>query len=192
VGGSGSSNDVPKWITYNVLGNSIISDNGSTVTISGNIAANNITATPTANKIPIADASGTLNAWVTHSVRQFYTVSNGAQVTCPQDYSWATLTYGSTSGYSGYAMINAAVSAQSFDASSSPCYVSLWIDSSQIGSIMRATSTSNTFLVSLSPVTMAAFNAGAHYIYLKLASTEGRACTVNAGYASLNVTEYIN
>ena len=86
--GTGNLNYIPKWTSASTLGNSQIFDNGTIVGIgnatgpgllsvgagaefqvssAGVVTAANITATPTATRIPISDISGTLNSWVTHA-----------------------------------------------------------------------------------------------------------------------------
>jgi len=69
------------------ISNSFVSDGN--ITAAGSVSAANITATPSANKIPIADANGKLDNWVTASVSD-------------TTFSGLTDTPSSYSGYANY------------------------------------------------------------------------------------------
>jgi hypothetical protein len=123
-----------------------------------------------------------------------YSASNAGNVTCSMSYTPSTLASVSTSGLASTLVILGAVSAESYSTGvTCPCYVSLWIDSTQIGPLMRATAfLGSSQYVSMSPVARVSAGAGGHVVSLDLGSTEGCACTVDAGNSMLVVTEYTN
>jgi hypothetical protein len=128
------------------------------------------------------------------SVRGIYSAANAGSVTCSLSYTPSTLASVSTSGLASTLVIVGAVSAEAYSVGvTCPCYASLWIDSTQTGPLMRATAfLGSGQYVSMSPVARVSVGAGGHVVSLDLSSTEGCACTVDAGNSMLVVTEYTN
>ena len=167
------------------------SDNGSTVTISGNIAANNITATPTASKIPVADTSGHLNAWIAGALRSVYSVDLTTTVSSNMGGTWVNVLQLGTSQYASFAVVMGSMSI----AGSTTCHARLVLDGAQIGGELLGDAGGYAGFVSLSPIAYTSFAAGGHLITLQIASQAGSICTAGAPgtqRGSLIVTEYTN
>jgi hypothetical protein len=117
---SGTTNYVSKFVSASAIGNSQIFDDGThvsigntsttallnvgtagqfTVTSAGVVGAANITATPSATRIPISDVSGTLNSWVTSApASSFVTSTTNVTIssTAPSGASQALVTTSTT------------------------------------------------------------------------------------------------
>lgn len=160
---------------------------------SAGIAATNITATPAASKIPIADASGTLNAWVTHSVRSIFSVIISATESSYTDGTWTTFLSEGTSGYAGSVVVSGSLGL-SINNPTSFCKARIALDGTAIGGELITSSTVGW--MSLSPIGQASFSAGSHTVTLQVASTNGSSCTAlvdgDTHRASMQITEYTN
>lgn len=192
LAGSGTANYYSRWADSSTLETGMISDDGTTVTtwgdgdvmndlaVGGNVSASNITATPTANAIPKANASGTLNSWVTGRGQAVYaTTSSGSIVANPTAVTVATISVGS--GNAGALFVwGAAKIIPTLGGGS--CNLWIEVDSTTYGATLGFQASDNGYWQSLSPVAVVpSASSSAHTVTLRLGATEGQTCTIASG-----------
>jgi len=97
--------------------------------LTGSIIAGNITATPTANYVPKADAGGTLNAWVTGRIINSYSGTNsGGTITTDGGGTWTTVISLSINPAAASTVIANGSAGVSAGYDNTPCYMRLAYD----------------------------------------------------------------
>ena len=186
---SGTQNAAISWVTQ------------ATISSTG-IAGSNITATPTANAIPKADGSGTLNAWVTNHASIFHDTSLATTVAIGDYPTWHTILTFNTGGTAGAIVVHATVTVKcNGGGSSAIAYVRLAMGAAQLDGQYLATVPAAAYgyygYATLSANSYAPFSAGAHTVGLQ-AYTDTTSCVVQGndqitgGSAVLVATEYTN
>lgn len=151
-----------------------------------------LTATPSANVVPVSNGSGNLNSWVGGRLVEILNgINNGGSITTSTSGAWITAAMVVTNGTAGSIVANGSVSL-SGTGTGTNCLARITYDGSRIGpEYVLATLPGGSNFVSLAPqASYGSLTAASHTLVMEIASTSGNSCNADINRAFLQVAHF--